>query len=291
MENIVYACDSDAGKVYLRLTTPLRRARPEIEAEVNWIEHLSKCGLPVPRVIPNLKGDKIGSFSEGDSHYEAVVFAGMAGAHPSKDIATDPTFLKTLGILIAKMHQASERYEGIHLKREGWFEERGLRHALSAAASAKQSPLKQRFEETIAWMRQLPRTPKTYGLIHADLGALNLFLQEDGSISIIDFDDSCYHWFIFDLTLVICSMAIRFEHAAQQTVESTWLKYLIEGYRTIRPLSQDEIDWVPKFEEFIFLRLYFWIEHHQSLDTFHDAEVDRITRLKQQIMNRLLREY
>ena len=36
MENIVYGCDSSIGKVYLRLTTPLRRARAEIQAEVNW---------------------------------------------------------------------------------------------------------------------------------------------------------------------------------------------------------------------------------------------------------------
>lgn len=48
MENIVYVCNTDTGKVYLRLTTPLRRARAESEAEVNWIEHLAKCGLKVP---------------------------------------------------------------------------------------------------------------------------------------------------------------------------------------------------------------------------------------------------
>jgi len=80
-------------------------------------------------------------------------------------------------------------------------------------------------------------TPETYGLVHADLGGLNLFIEEDGAIGIIDFDDSCYHWFVFDLAIVIFSMAGRFKHATVQPEERKWLGDLVEGYRTIRPLG------------------------------------------------------
>ncbi len=289
MENIVFSCDSDDGKVYLRLTTPLRRARPEIEAEINWIEHLAKCNLNVPRIIPNKEGHKISSFIEGKQHFEAVVFSAIAGEHPSKEIAADPKFLKTLGALIAKMHHANERYEGTHqgIKREEWFEERGLRHALTAAAHSTEADLRHQLEEVVSWMQMLPRTPETYGLVHADLGALNLFIGEDSSIGIIDFDDSCYHWFVFDLAIVIFSMAGKFDHATPQPIETRWLEHLIEGYRTVRPLRQNDIDLIPRLIYFACLRLFFWIEHHESLQTFHKDAIAKVTHAKEWVRNRV----
>lgn len=289
MENIVFACDSAVGKVYLRLTTPLRRTRAEIEAEINWIEHLAKWGLKVPLLIPDREGNKIASFTEGKQHFEAVVFSAIRGEHPSKDIVVDPKFLKTLGGLIAKMHQASQCYEGAHqgMKREEWFEERGLRHALKASATSKQSMLRRRLEEAVSWMKQLQQTPEIYGLIHADLGALNLFIEEDSSIGIIDFDDSCYHWFVFDLAIVIFSMAGRFEHATAQPIETKWLADLVEGYRTVLPLNQKEIDLIPRFIDFACLRLFFWIEDHESLHTFHEDAIDKVAQLKKWTIGRI----
>lgn len=170
MENIVFACDLDGQAVYLRLTTPLRRARAEIEAEIHWMEHLASSGLPVPQIIADRRGRKIVSLQQESQNFEAVVFSAILGEHPSEEIATDSTFLQTLGALIATMHQASQRYNGNHLKvkREEWFEERGLRSALKAAAMSTQSALRRKLEEKVAWMKELPRSCDTYGLIHAD---------------------------------------------------------------------------------------------------------------------------
>lgn len=283
MENIVYVCDSDLGKVYLRLTTPLRRNRAEIQAEINWIEHLSKAGLRVPTLIPDKSGNKIVSFQGGEQHYEAVVFSALEGEHPSKEITRHPKFLKTLGSLIAQMHLASQYYEETHqgVKREEWFEERGLRHALAAAKQSKESSLRNQLEKSITWMKSLHQGPESYGLVHADLGAFNLLIEKDDSIGVIDFDDSCYHWFIFDLAIVVFSMANKFDHITPQPEETRWLNDLIEGYRTIRPLRQEEIDLIPYFINFACLRLFFWIEHHQLLNTFHDDSINKVASLKQ----------
>jgi Ser/Thr protein kinase RdoA (MazF antagonist) len=97
MENIVFSCDRNGQTVYLRLTTPLRRQRPEIEAEIHWIEHLATCGLKVPLPIPDRGGSRVVSFTEGKQHFEAVVFSAVAGEHPSEEVAVEQKFLKTLG--------------------------------------------------------------------------------------------------------------------------------------------------------------------------------------------------
>jgi len=289
MENIVYACDSDQGKVFLRLTTPLRRTRAEIEAELNWIGHLASSGLNVPCLRLDKSGNQILSLTEGPHHYEAVAFSEIVGVHPNKETASDPKFLKTLGALIGKMHLASQCYDSAHqgAKREEWFEERGLRHALTAASSSDQIALRKRLEDAVSWMKQLGRSLENYGLVHADLGALNLFIGEDSTISIIDFDDSCYHWFAFDLAIVIFSMAGRFGHSAKNQEEEMWLNHLLEGYRTVLPIDEKEISLIPKFIDFACLRLFFWIEHHEKLNTFHKDALEKVAQQKQWLKDRL----
>lgn len=289
MENIVYSCKHSQGKAYLRLTTPFRRSFTEIAAEIAWIEHLAKSGLPVPELIATSTGEKIVTFSEGDQTFVAVVFLGVAGEHPSETHVIGPTFLHTLGSLIAKMHLASSPFKTLHAhyQREEWFNERGIRHALAAAPFAPETDLRERFDQTIAWMRTLPRTSDHYGLIHADLGALNLFIGEDDTITIIDFDDCCDHWFVFDLAIVIFSMAGRFEVGKVDLREQEWIRTLVAGYRTIRPLSDTEISWIPRLIEFACLRLFFWITYHESLHTFHLDALEKVTLIKKWLKSRL----
>ncbi len=283
MENIVFSCKSPSGKAYLRLTTPLRRMKPEILAEIHWIEHLSKSGLKVPKIIPAIEGHKVVSLADGNQHFEAVVFSEIKGEHPQEQIVTTPQFLETLGSLVGKMHNASETYEGAHLegKREDWFRERGLRHALSAAKISKEEELSTRLKKAVSWMESLPRNHSNYGLIHADLGALNMFIGEDDTVGIIDFDDSCYHWYAFDLAIVIFSMAGRFSHAHFGSIETQWLSHLLTGYRKIRPFSAHEALLIPHFINFATLRLFFWIESHETLGTFHKDSLDKVAHLKE----------
>ncbi len=283
MENIVFSCNSPSGRAYLRLTTPLRRMRPEILAEIHWIEHLAKSGLKVPKILPDIEGNKVVSLTDGNQHYEAVVFSEIKGEHPQEQIVTSPQFLETLGSLIGKMHKASETYEGSHLegKREDWFQERGLRHALAAAKISKQQALFFRLKKAISWMESLPQTSSNYGLVHADLGALNMFVGEDDTIGIIDFDDSCYHWYAFDLAIVIFSMAGRFNRVNFNAEETEWLSHLLIGYRKVRPFSEQEALLIPHFINFATLRLFFWIESHETLGTFHKDSLEKVAHLKE----------
>ncbi len=283
MENIVYSCDQAGGKVFLRLTPPLRRSRREIEAELNWISHLSRSGLNVPHIVANKMGDTILTLDENDQHFEAIVCKEVTGEHPSEKVVQDPIYLRKFGALIAKMHNAS--HDGAH--REQWHEERGLRHALMAIATTNETALKARFEDALRWMHSLPKTPETYGLVHADLGALNLFVDADHEISVIDFDDSCYHWFSFDIAIAIYSMAGRFSHKKPEPIEQTWLKNLLEGYRSVRPLSEEQERHIPKFMQFALLRLIFWFEHLETLQTFHDSALTMVKETKQWAITRV----
>jgi Ser/Thr protein kinase RdoA (MazF antagonist) len=287
VENIVFSARRNGEKVFLRLTSPLRRNREEITAELFWIDFLYREGIPVIRPIKNQDGQlSITAYTRDGQQFEACVFSEVVGAHPNQEMATSPHFLFDLGALIAKMHQASIKCGRAYV-REDWYHERGLRHAREAAETTKNLDEKDQLSASIAWMESLARTPDNYGLVHADLGTQNLFVEDDGKITAIDFDDSCFHWFAFDLAIVIFSMAARTRHESYDATEQQWLKDLLQGYRSVRPLEQEEETNISRFIHFACLRLFFWIESHLQLETILKENMPRVEELSAWAMKRV----
>ncbi|MBS0288628.1 MAG: phosphotransferase [Proteobacteria bacterium] len=286
MENIVYACQRHGQKVFLRFTTPLRRTIPQIQAELDFITHLAQAHLRVPHIIPTRHDQQIISLQEGKQTYATVLFHCVDGEHPSIEQTQSPTFLKELGRLIAIMHQVSQKFEPIST-REHWDKERGIRHALEAASQTQQKQMRLMLNDVMQWIYSLDKTTETYSLIHADLNANNLYVKQAMPIGIIDFDDACYHFHIFDLAIVIYAMANRLGHLSHNELEQTWLAHLVDGYRSIQPLSSQVIAQIPQFINFACLRLYFWLEYHQLLDTFHKDALERVCTLKIWAFNRI----
>ncbi|HXW53125.1 MAG TPA: phosphotransferase [Myxococcota bacterium] len=279
MENIVYSGEIDGKRVFLRLTSPLRRNKDEINAELAWLDFLRGEGLPVVTPLKDMNGDLSITANVYGQQFEACVFAEASGEHPSKELMESPDFLFKLGALMARMHLASIKF-GSSSKREDWYHERGLRHAREAAATTAHLALKERLSENITWMEGLSRTRENYGLIHADIGIGNLFVDADGSITVIDFDDCCYHWYVADLAAVIYLLAWSLGHEKFDATEKSWLKNLLLGYRSVRSLSETDELLVPRFIEFFCLRVFFWIEYHQNLQTFRDEALPKVNEAK-----------
>lgn len=93
-----------------------------------------------------------------------------------------------------------------------------------------------------------------FGLIHADMRLANLLVEGD-AVTVIDFDDCGYGWFLYDL-----AAALSFIETSPQAphLKARWL----QGYRAIRRLSDEDLAMV---EAMILLRrmaLLAWIGSH-----------------------------
>jgi Ser/Thr protein kinase RdoA (MazF antagonist) len=189
--------------------------------------------------------------------------------------------LHSLGALIAAMHLKTELYKpSISVLRETWDKERGFRHAHCALSRTTNTFMKAKFLEAHQWLLSLKQSMENYGLIHADFVSHNLFIDEAQIIHVIDFDDSCYHWHAFDLAIVIYHLALDDSREVSSAEENIWLEHLLEGYRSVHPLNENEAKNISKFVNFACLRLYFWIEDHQHLDTFMDDAKPHVEKLK-----------
>ena len=72
-------------------------------------------------------------------------------------------------------------------------------------------------------LRAFGSGPERYGLVHADTRLANL-LVHDGSVSVIDFDDAGFSWYLYDLGTSVSF----FEHEPQVPgLVEAWLR----GYR------------------------------------------------------------
>lgn len=284
MENIVYSCNRNDEKVFLRLTSPLRRSRDEILAELEWIDYLRSKNIAVVCPVKSIHGELSVTVYVCGQQFEACVFRGISGEHPTEETFQDEKFLFDLGVVLAKMHEASLKYSSSY-QRENWYEERGLRHAREAAFISENTMLKDQLKNTIEWMKNLSK--ENYGLVHADCGPSNLFIQSDGTISVIDFDDCCYHWFAFDVAFVMYSMALNSCHEQFDATEEIWLQNLLLGYRSIRPFSESEEKLIPRFINCACLRIIFWIEYHENLCTFRDESLLGVKKIKQWAIKRV----
>ena len=100
--------------------------------------------------------------------------------------------------------------------------------------------------------------PERYGLVHADTRLANLLVHE-GSVSVIDFDDSGFSWYLYDLGTSVSF----FEHSPEVPgLVDSWLT----GYRRVGQLTAEDEAEIWTFIMFRRLLLLAWIGSHQGVD-------------------------
>jgi Ser/Thr protein kinase RdoA (MazF antagonist) len=122
------------------------------------------------------------------------------------------------------------------------------------------------------------KAPGRYGMIHADLIRDNV-LEDGMSLQAIDFDDSGFGWYMFELATIICANMNRADLPQLQ-------EQLFAGYRAVRLLTQADLARLPLF---LFLRAstYLgWVQTRSETQTAREMAPMHIERCC-----RLAREY
>ena len=132
----------------------------------------------------------------------------------------------------------------------------------------------QKFSANRAYLRALPKTAESYGLIHQDAHAGNFFVHE-GQITLFDFADACYGYFINDIAMVLFYALTQAEaelkmtrlHLALHFFQQFW-----QGYRSAE-FNLDPV-WLKELPYFFKLRemdLYAVIERDTEWRTLGNA--------------------
>jgi len=217
------------------------------------MQHLSERGLSCPLPLPRRDGELLGELSGRP----AALISFLEGMWLRKPEAKH---CREVGKALAGMHLAGE---GFDIKRpnalslEGW---KVLWEKSAERADEVETGLEAEITAELAyleahWPKNLPA-----GVIHADLFQDNVFFLGDELSGLIDFYFACNDLLAYDVS--ICLNAWCFEKDGSYNV--TKGSALLEGYCSVRPLSDEEREAMPVLARgsalrFFLTRLYDWL--------------------------------
>jgi len=257
-ENAVFRVAAGDGRRYaIRVHRAGYHNDAELESELRWMRALSEDGFDVPELVPTAGGKlfeivahpavpeprQVDLFAWIDGQPFGNVESGLEG-----DAESLAGTFHTIGVLAGRLHNHSAR----------WRPPPGFtRHAWDTEGLVGERPLWGRFWELAALslserdlmirardrvrrdLSALERSPRNYGLIHADFAPENLMV--DGSrVRLIDFDDAGYGWHLFEIVTTL------YFHIGQPYFDAVE-RAMLAGYRSVRKLTAADEALLPLF--------------------------------------------
>jgi Ser/Thr protein kinase RdoA (MazF antagonist) len=259
--------DSD-GAIILRVHRPGYHTRREIESELSWIDSLRReKTVSTAAPLPLKTGGTIASFLHDGEERLAVGFEFLPGREPAPEHDLRDSFF-VLGAITARLHSHVKHWRTpAGFQRKIWDFDSMLgtrplwgdwREAMGLTAAGRQI-----LETTAALLERhladYGKPANRFGLIHADLRLANLLI--DGpTLSVIDFDDCGFSWFMYDFAAAISFME---EDPQIPSLQKGW----VAGYRSVAPLSSEDEDAIPTFIMLRRLLLTAWLASHSETAT------------------------
>lgn len=252
-ENDVYEILGE--NLVFRITHKNHRAEEEIQAELQWIEELHSAGIRVARSIPSKRQNNLQPFVVEGNQYYAVVFEKAKGRVLSAAGDFDQNTLYNWGELLGSLHQITKSSQK-YLRRD-YLTDDGI--VLATSALDKNTEGAKKLFSLLEWLKSLPQDKDSFGLIHADVHHGNFFVTDNKEITLFDFDDCHYHWFAYDIAVVIHAlMAVSDRENLNFNILELY-SYFLDGYRQKNTLDEFWLNTIPQFIQYRSALLYNWI--------------------------------
>ena len=128
-----------------------------------------------------------------------------------------------------------------------------------------------RYEELKEYLDSAPRDVQSYGLVHQDAHAGNLFVDQRGRITLFDFDDCTYSWYLNDISIVLFYTLVGRNDAADFI--PIFMAPFLEGYIEENDLDPDYLTDILKFLKLREIDLYAVIHRSFDVDNLQDQWV------------------
>ena len=250
-ENVVYKVTTQSSDNYaLRIHRPGYNSIEELNSEVNWSQALRESGVYVPKHILTRDGKhyaKVKLEPTKQIHYVGLI-EWLDGESLENLIKTSEKpqikecYFK-LGELMAQVHNQSaswnppKSFTRRKWDADGLMGDNPLWGRFWEVKELKSE--ERRLLETVRIrlhqdLTEFEKTSSGYGVIHADLHAANVLVQDE-KLQIIDFDDCGYSWHAYEIAVAEtdASSKINKDRISSEEIRSA----MIDGYDSLRPLN------------------------------------------------------
>lgn len=243
----VYLVDTRDASYILKVYLHGRHIRPEIEAEVSFLNDLLAGNVPVAAPLKNKDAEYLNEINAPEGARYALLFDALPGNAPQE---TNLEHSHNFGQLAGRLHQCADRLsrQGKAYKRwpldEQYLIEEPLRCIGSFFPHRKKDLdyLKDLGGDLIAELnRNLSRASPEYGLCHGDLHTGNARFDQHGQLTLFDFDSCGYGWRAIDIGVYHVSYDWQDLSPETRRKKARFWAAFVEGYNEERRLSQNEL--------------------------------------------------
>ena len=159
-------------------------------------------------------------------------------------------YYQNWGQVLGQMHRLTKSYHPISaaVRRPAWFD---WEYASGFPYREQLPAIAHKYDVLIAELAALPKDVDSYGLIHNDFNDGNFTVDYDnGDITVFDFDDSCYFWFVYDLACAWeggVGRAARRPLAERVAFMDLYMAQVMTGYNRENTLSAEWLSRLPLF--------------------------------------------
>jgi homoserine kinase type II len=211
-----------------------RVAENDLPFFIKLLSNLSENNFPCPKPVSNKNNEKINKIKNKN----AALVTFLNGQSKNK-ITSEDCF--EIGKITAQLHEITKKFNinrKNNLSIENWQNifEKTIKQKIDLDESIIKKTKNYLNFLKDKWPKDLPQ-----GIIHADLFPDNIFFTNNKVSGIIDFYFACNDFFAYEIA--ICINSICFDN--NSTFNMTKAKNLIDGYSSIRVLSEDEKKYLP----------------------------------------------
>jgi Ser/Thr protein kinase RdoA (MazF antagonist) len=273
--NLVYECRRQDDPLILRVSYRPDRSHSLIRAELDYVRYLAGNGVKVAVPIPSVNGKDLESLVVDDASLHLVCFTKGKGmrvpdnGYRYREDAPIEEYFQNWGRMLGKMHALSKAYtpKSAADVRPDWFSLHAADLDLDQLVPHGLDKVYDKITHLLDEIADLPRESDSFGLIHGDFNDGNFTVDyQNGDMTVFDFDDSCYFWFIYELASAWEGGTGRTMFAdlkARWNFMDHYMGQVLEGYSSENVLSDAWLYKLPLFiqliqvEEFLYFAKYY----------------------------------
>ena len=272
--NLVFEYEVANQPAILRISFRPDRTRDDILSELNYVNHLAEHGVRVSKPIQSVNGCFLETIEAVGYPFHVTSFVkgrGMRvpdnGYRYRSDAPIDEYF-QNWGRVLGQMHSLAKSYTPpvIFSKRLDWFAMHTPNARTESVVPERLDVVRDKIFAHLEVIKELPRDKDAYGLIHGDFNDGNFTVDyTNGDITVFDFDDACYFWFVYELATAweggigrVMSRPLK----ERRDFMKHYFEQIMEGYNLENTLSDVWLTRIPQFlklvqiEEFLYFAQY-----------------------------------
>lgn len=259
----VYGFTRNGQALVMKYTLPTARTFAALQVQVDWVNFLAAHGVPVSRPMPSQQGLLVEQLPFNDTFVSVVCYQYVPGERPTVPTLTAEQW-QSWGQTLGKLHALSTQYTlpQPHGRIDHW--NTGATRD-RRTIPADQTLVLEKFDALQHYFQALPQEPHVYGVVHGDVQANNLCLNQ-GRLWVIDFDVCGYHWFLLDIaTSLYFTLWERPAEQSNATFAAYVLDNLLTGYAREHALDIEWLERLPLFLKLVEMNCYVAIlEYNQA---------------------------